>query len=122
MAKVLVVDDAKIMRTNIKGMLINLGHTIVGEAENGYEGISKYKVLQPDIVMMDITMPIYNEIKDGIDAVKHIINYDQNAKVIMVTSHGEQDKVIRAIQNGASNYLLKPLKLDKLEETIDKLI
>ena len=121
MAKVLVVDDATIMRINIKRMLEQLGHEVVAEAKNGYESIKMYKDFQPDFVTMDITMPEENGIKDGIDAVEEIAKIDNKAKVIMITSHGEQDKVIRAIQNGASNYILKPLKADKLEEIIAKL-
>lgn len=49
------------------------------------------------------------------------MKHDIKAKIIMITSHGEQDKVIRAIQNGASNYVLKPIKFEKLEEVVSKL-
>ncbi len=122
MANILIVDDAKIMRANIKKMLMHLGHTVIGEAENGYDAIEQYKLVHPDIVTMDITMPNHEGIADGIEAVKHIIEHDASAKIIMVTSHGEQDKVIRAIQNGASNYILKPLQIEKLEETISKML
>jgi len=122
MATVLVVDDANIMRANIKKMLSHLGHHVVGEAANGADAIKQYKILKPELVTMDITMPNFEGIADGIEAVKHIIEADSQAKIIMVTSHGEQDKVIKAIQNGASNYILKPLQLEKLEETINKLL
>jgi DNA-binding NtrC family response regulator len=60
----------------------------------------------------------YNVITKDIE----IIAFDKNAKIVMITSHGEQEKVIKAIQSGASNYLLKPLKIDKLKEVLDKLI
>jgi len=121
MANVLIVDDAKIMRLNLKIILEKLGHQVISEAQNGFEAIDKYKVTKPDFVTMDVTMPSINGINDGIDAVGEIIKYDKDAKIIMVTSHGEQDKVIKAIQNGASNYVLKPIKQDKLEEIINKL-
>ena len=120
MAKVLVVDDAKIMRMNIGNMLKTLGHEVVAEAPNGYMSIQMYKKHLPDIVTMDITMPAENGIENGIDAVKAIRNEFPNAKIIMITSHGEQDKVIKAIQSGASNYLLKPIQIDKLQEIITK--
>lgn len=116
MASVLVVDDAKLMRFNVKKMLDHLGHITIGEAEAGLEAIEKYKLLKPDLVTMDISMPPEREIKDGIDAVKGIIAYDPKAKIIMVTSHGEKDQVLKAIESGASNYLLKPLKMDKIEK------
>jgi two-component system chemotaxis response regulator CheY len=97
MANVLIVDDAKIMRLNLKIILEKLGHQVVSEAQNGFEAIEKYKVTKPDFVTMDVTMPSINGINDGIDAVGEIIKYDKDAKIIMVTSHGEQDKVIKAI-------------------------
>jgi len=122
MAKILVVDDAKIMRMSIKNMLHDLGHKVIGEADSGYSAINEYKDLHPDIVTMDITMPQVNDIADGIEAVKQIMEYDKNAKIVIITSHGEQEKVIKAIQSGASNYLLKPLKVDRLKEVLDKLI
>ncbi len=121
MANVLIVDDAKIMRMNIRKMVEQLNHTVVGEASSGYEGIEQYKLLKPDFVTMDITMPMEQGIHDGIEAVEHIMKFDSSAKIIMVTSHGEQDKVIKAIQNGASNYMLKPLKADKLAEILTKM-
>jgi two-component system chemotaxis response regulator CheY len=121
MATVLVVDDSKIMRVNVKRMLEKLGHEVVGEAENGHQSIGKYEETTPDFVTMDITMPEVNGIKDGIDAVEEIKKINSKAKIIMVTSHGEQDKVIRAIKNGASGYLLKPIKEDELKSKIEKL-
>ncbi|MEA2050553.1 MAG: response regulator [Campylobacterota bacterium] len=121
MATVLVVDDAKVMRINVKNMLEKLGHEVVAEADNGYRAIEQYKEELPDFVTMDITMPSDRGVADGIDSVKGIIDFHPAAKIIMVTSHGEQDKVIKAIQAGASNYLLKPIQVDKLEEVVNKL-
>jgi len=84
------------------------------------DAIEKYKALHPEIVTMDITMPSTNGIEDGIEALSDIIKYDQKAKVIMITSHGEQDKIIGAIQSGASNYIMKPLNLENTQEIILK--
>ena len=121
MARVLIVDDAKVMQMNISKFMNELGHDVVALANNGFQAIEKYKLYKPDFVTMDITMPDKQGIEDGIQAVSHIISFDKNAKIIMITSHGEQDKVIQAIQNGASNYILKPLQKIKLKEVIDKL-
>ncbi|MBD3841296.1 MAG: response regulator, partial [Campylobacterales bacterium] len=121
-ATVLIVDDAKVMRVNLRNMLEKLGHEVVAEAETGYQGIKMYEEHLPDLVTMDITMPSDRGIADGIDAVAGIKDFHPAAKVIMVTSHGEQDKVIKAIQKGASNYLLKPIQIEKLEEVIDKVM
>ena len=64
MKKVLVVDDAKIMRANLSRMLTQMGYQVVGEAENGFEGVRKYKLLKPDFVTMDISMPETHEVAD----------------------------------------------------------
>lgn len=122
MAKVLVVDDAAIMRINIKNMLEKMGHEVVAEADTGNKAVEQYKQAKPDFVTMDITMPEDNGVRDGISAVKKIKELDKKAKIIMVTSHGEQQKVIKAIQSGASNYVLKPIKFEKFEEVINKLV
>ena len=82
MAKILIVDDSKTSRRFLRNMLERAGHEIVYEAVNGREGVDKYKELHPDIVTMDITMPVL----DGIDAVSEIMDYDKEAKVIMVTA------------------------------------
>jgi len=121
MAKVLIVDDAKIMRITIRRAMESLGHEVVAEASSGYSGIEQYKLFKPDFVTMDITMPANQGIKDGIEAVQNIIAFDKKAKIIMITSHGEEEKVIQAIQAGASNYMLKPLHANKLEDIISKL-
>jgi two-component system chemotaxis response regulator CheY len=122
MATCLIVDDARVMRMSVRKMIEDLGHEVIAEAENGFNGIEMYKKHLPDFVTMDITMPNVNNIADGIDAVKEIKEFHPDAKVIMVTSHGEQDKVIRAIQSGASNYLLKPIQADKLADVVEKVL
>lgn len=122
MATVLIVDDAKIMRMNLGKMLVSLGHEIVGEAGSGYEGFEQYKKLKPDFVTMDITMPEENGVEDGIAATKLIKDFNSDAKIIMVTSHGEEEKVMRAIKSGAKNYMLKPISIDKVAEVLDKVL
>ncbi len=121
MAKALVVDDATIMRVNITNMLKQMGHEVIAQADTGSKAIDQYKEHKPDFVTMDITMPEENDIANGIEAVKKIREIDGLAKIIMVTSHGEEEKVIKAIQSGASNYVLKPIKYEKLEEVVSKL-
>lgn len=83
-------------------------------AKNGQEAIDGYKEYKPDLVTMDITMPDM----DGITAVQHIMKDDANAKVIMVTSHGQEDMVIKSIQAGAVGYMLKPITEDKMAQAI----
>jgi two-component system, chemotaxis family, chemotaxis protein CheY len=116
MLKVLVVDDSLIMRRNVTKMVEALGHKVIGEAKDGHEAITLYMRLKPDLVTMDITMPEM----DGITAVQELKKIDKHVKIIMVTSHGQEEMVINAIRSGAGGYLLKPINLVKLRETIRK--
>ena len=121
MAKVMIVDDAKIIRITIKKQLEQLGHEVVASVENGYEAILEYEKCKPDLVTMDITMPVVNDIKNGIDALTQIMKIDPEAKVIMITSHGEQRLVMEAISKGSKGYILKPITKDKLENLLLKI-
>jgi len=121
MANILIVDDAEIIRISISKYMEKLGHTIIAKATNGDEAISQYKEYSPDLVLMDISMPEINGIKDGIDALCEIMKINSLAKVVMVTSQGEQRLVMEAISKGAKGYILKPVSKDKLHNIIDKL-
>lgn len=116
MLKILVVDDSLIIRRNIGKMLERMGHEIVAEAKNGNEAIACFTKYSPDLITMDITMPDM----DGIEAVKGIKKRNDEAKIIMVTSHGQEEMVIEAIKAGASGYVLKPITADKLEKAIKR--
>lgn len=116
MLKIFVVDDSLIMRRNIIKMIESLGHKVAGEAKNGHEAVELYRKFKPDLVTMDITMPGM----DGLSAVKELKRIDKNAKIIMITSHGQEEMVIDAIRSGASGYLLKPININKLRDSIRK--
>ncbi len=88
-ARVLIVDDSLFMRTQIRNILSGAGYLIAGEASDGKQAEKKYKDLNPDIVIMDITMPGIN----GIEALRKIKSYDRQARVIMCTSLGQNSKV-----------------------------
>ena len=118
--KVLVVDDAKVLRITIKKILEALGHTIVAEATNGYEAIEMYKEYKPDLVTMDISMPEVNGVKDGIDALEQIIAFDKDAIVMMMTSHSEKLMVMDAISKGSKGYALKPISQDRIVAMLDE--
>lgn len=116
--RVLICDDAVVMRMMIKGILSKSGYEVVGEAQNGAEAVDKYKELSPDLVTMDMVMPEM----DGITAVKQIISHDPNAKIIMCTSMGQQALVVEAIQAGAKSFITKPFQPPKILETINKVL
>ena len=118
MANVLVVDDSSIMRRNLSTILLNAGHTIVAEATNGELGIKEYKKHKPDLVTMDITMPIL----DGISAVKQIMELDQEAQIIMISSLDQKFMVLTALENGARHYIIKPFSPEKVLKVIDAVL
>lgn len=118
MAKILIVDDSRTSRKILKGMLEEAGHTIVGEAVNGEEGVEMFKSLAPELVTLDVTMPVM----DGIECLKQIKAEDSDAKVVMVTAAGQKSKMIEAISNGADEFISKPFDADKLKGIISKVV
>ncbi len=115
-ANILVVDDAAFMRLMIKDMLVEAGHTIVGEAVNGIDAIEKYRKLKPDLVTMDITMPDM----EGVDALKEIRRIDPRAVVIMCSAMGQKQMIVEAIKSGAKDFIVKPLQTSRVIEAISK--
>ena len=113
---VLIVDDAIFMRIKLKHILEENGYSVVGEAENGQEAIEIYKRENPDIVLMDITMPGM----DGVDSLKGIIDYDEDAKVIMCSAMGQQNMVMEAIKSGAIDFIVKPFDNDRVIDALEK--
>ncbi len=118
MAKILIVDDSRTSRKILRGMLEEAGHTIVGEAVNGEEGVAQYKSLKPDLVTLDVTMPVM----DGIECLKQIKAESSDAKVVMVTAAGQKSKMMEAISNGADEFVSKPFDADKLKSIISKVV
>ncbi|NLV77568.1 MAG: response regulator [Tissierellia bacterium] len=115
---ILIVDDASFMRMMIKDILTKNGFEVVGEAENGAKAIEKFKELNPELVIMDITMPEM----DGIQAVKEIKNIDKDAKIVMCSAMGQQAMVIEAIQAGAKDFIVKPFQADRVIEAVKKVL
>jgi len=116
--RILIVDDAAFMRMMIKDILTKNGYEVVGEAENGAKAVEKYKELNPDLVVMDITMP---EV-DGIQAVREIKKIDVNSKIIMCSAMGQQAMVIESIQAGARDFIVKPFQAERVIEAVRKVL
>ena len=116
MKKVLVVDDAAFMRLTLKTMLEKNGFEVVGEAENWRKAIQMYKILNPEIVTMDITMPDM----DGVEALGEIIKFDSKAKIIMLSAMGQQVRIKEAIVMGAKGFIVKPFKEEYLLKALSQ--
>ncbi len=116
--RILITDDAMFMRVTLKNLLSNNGYEVVGEAANGKEAVEKYAACHPDLVFMDITMPVM----DGIAATRAITAGDPAAKVIMCTAMGQKNMVVEAIQAGAKDFIVKPFKPERVLESIQKLL
>jgi two-component system chemotaxis response regulator CheY len=116
--KILITDDALFMRVTLKNILVSNGYEVVGEATNGQEAVEKYESSRPDLVLMDITMPVM----DGITATKTIKGKHPEAMVVMCTAMGQKSMVIEAIQAGAKDFIVKPFQPDRVLESIKKLI
>ncbi len=116
--KILLVDDAAFMRKMIKDTLTKAGYTEVFEAVDGADAVAKYGELQPDLVMMDITMPNM----DGLEALKTIRAKDGNANVVMCSAMGQESMVIDAVRSGAKDFIVKPFKADRVLKTVTSIL
>lgn len=115
--KVLIVDDTAFMRATIRRIFEQLPDYELSEAVNGLEAVKKYKLLRPDLVIMDISMPVM----DGIEAVRQIKAFDLQANIIICSLQGQKNNVMEAIKAGARSFLVKPIKKEKLMAEISKL-
>lgn len=108
--RILLVDDALVIRLMLTKILTSAGYSIAGEAGDGLEAVEKYKKLKPDLVTMDLTMPKMS----GIDAVRAIKAYDPAARIIMCSAMGQESMVREAIEAGALSYIIKPFNREKV--------
>lgn len=111
MIRILLVDDQHIIRQGLKSMLeSNADMQVIGEAENGQRAIAQLATLQPDLVLMDIRMPIM----DGVAATQAIAQQYPTIKVLILTTFDDDEYVSRAMRLGARGYLLKDTEPDEL--------
>jgi len=113
--RIMVVDDSGLTVKKMAKLLEELGHEVVHVAATGQQAVDAYPGVAPDLVTMDITMPDM----DGIEATRRILATAPSALVIIVTSHGQEQMVMDAIEAGAKGYILKPVKKEKLVETLE---
>lgn len=118
MATVLMVDDSRTSRKILKSVLERGNFEVIGEAGNGEEGYLKYKELRPDIVTMDITMPVM----DGIESLSLIKKENVAAKVVMITAAGQKEKMVEALKRGAEEFIIKPFDEAEVLATLNRVM
>lgn len=116
--KVLICDDSVLIRKKLKNMLEKCKCEVIYEAENGNIAIELMKESSPDLIFMDIVMPD----KDGIEALKEIMEINPNCKVVMASSAGTNDHLKKALKNGAYDFIQKPLTLEAITNVIEKVL
>ena len=115
MIKVLLVDDHEMVRLGVSAYLsVQEDIEVIAQAENGKIGVEKALELKPDIILMDLVMPVM----DGIEATKEILSIWKEAKIIIVTSFIDDEKVYPAISAGAKSYLLKTSSASEIAQAI----
>jgi two-component system, chemotaxis family, chemotaxis protein CheY len=117
-AKVMIVDDERFFREMLRDVLVNAGYKVVAEALDGNEAVEKYRIHRPDITVMDIFMPEMN----GIDAIKEIIAFDADARVLIYTGLGFDEDVEVALQSGAKDVILKTFFPEEVTDVIKRVL
>lgn len=115
MISFLIVDDSVLIRTLIRQTVERLGHTVVGEAQNGEDAVRLFRINKPDIVTMDLTMPKMG----GAEAIKKIREIDPQSRIIVISSAGTISAVKECYAYGAINFLVKPFDENALIKAIN---
>jgi two-component system chemotaxis response regulator CheY len=114
--RVLIVDDALIMRKRIKDIAEQAGWDVAGEAGNGEEAVAMYRATSPDLVTLDIVMPKM----DGVATLKEVMAADPGAQVVMVSAVDQREKLTECIETGAIDFIVKPFDVERLRSLFDK--
>ncbi len=114
--RVLIVDDALIMRKRIKDVAERAGWEVAGEATNGEEAVELYRKESPDLVTLDIVMPKM----DGVTALKHVLAADPQARVVMISAVDQKEKLSECIGTGAVDFIVKPFDSARLKRFFEK--
>lgn len=112
--RLMLADDHRMLREGLRRSMAEQGFDMVGEARDGAEAVELARVLQPDVVLMDVTMPEM----DGVEATRRIRSAFPNIHVVMLTMHADQDVLASAIRAGASGYLVKDCSTEEIAEAV----
>lgn len=114
--RLLIVDDAMIMRLRIREIATQSGWEVVGEAKDGEQAIEMFRNLKPDLVTMDIVMPSM----DGVEALRTIRSEEPSARVCMVSAVNQREKLAECIRLGAVDFIVKPFDKARLSSFFEK--
>jgi two-component system chemotaxis response regulator CheY len=118
MARVMIVDDAEFMRMIVRDTLLRHGHEVVAEVADGDEALQTYLELKPDLVLMDITMPDDEAWKE---ALKKLLVIDNEARVAMSSSLGQQTLITESMKIGSMGFIVKPFEQEGMLDIIKKI-
>ncbi len=116
MKKILIVDDAIFMRSVIRGILEKGGYTDFCEAEDGVVAFERFQEYAPDLTILDITMPR----QDGLVTLKQIMAKSPQACVIMCSAMGQEQQIVKAVQTGAKDYIVKPFMPENMLRVVQR--
>ncbi len=111
---VLICDDAVFMRLLLREILEQAGYEVVGEATTGAEAVDQFKELRPDLVTLEVVMPDIG----GIDAVREIVTFDPDARILMCSALGQQALIAEATEAGAREFVVKPFQPSRVLEAV----
>ena len=118
MARILLIDDAEYANDLMKMILEAGGHEVAGTARDGYEGIEKYRQLNPDLVILDVIMPRMG----GVECLEGIRNINPGAKILVVSADGQEEHVRNLVMEGAMGYITKPYKKETVLAEIETIL
>ncbi|MGF1599961.1 MAG: response regulator [Acidimicrobiales bacterium] len=113
--RLLLADDHRMLREGLRRSLSEIGFTVVAEARNGLEALDLAAAVQPDVILMDVTMPGL----DGVEATRQIRARQPDVKIVVLTMHADQDILTEAIRAGANGYLVKDCSTDEIAQAIE---
>ena len=114
----MIADDAAFMRKMIRNTLVYAGYSDFVEAQNGVEAVRLFEAENPDLVLLDVTMPDM----DGLEALKRIMALSPSAKVVMCSAIGQDSTIMEAVRSGASDFIVKPFKKEQLADVVTNLL
>lgn len=117
-ARIMVVDDTAFMRLTLRKLLEKAGHQVVAEAENGAEALERYAQVHPDLVTLDLVMPVM----DGIATLKELSRRDPGCRVIVCSSMGQKALVVEALNAGAYDFIVKPFQPQRVLEAVARAV